>query len=245
MEEYKHTTHTDPHTHTDTRTHQQQISRLNTNRNMQTVLLVDSLINGLSRYKKTWNSFFEKSALNCGIRGDNVENLLCRAENLEITPTIRQVVIHCGTNNIEANKSNNIAFYRSTLKIKKKNSVTNIFITLLLSRHFRETRIGNKIKKINELIKAKCLSISTTLISYIEQEDDWIDERNCLLAKYYYIDQLHLEEIGNKKLSNTIIKAIKHSNLTLPMNTKKYIATTAFTREDFLPSSRHSTKTQS
>ena len=116
---------------------------------------------------------------------------------------------------------------------------------MLLSRHFRETRIGNKIKKINELIEAKCLSISTTLISYIEQEDDWIDERNCLLAKYYYIDQLHLEEIGNKKLSNTIIKAIKHSNLTLPMNTKKYIATTAFTREDFLPSSRHSTKTQS
>lgn len=87
---------------------------------MQTVLLVDSLIKGLSRYKKAWNSFFEKNTLNCCIRGDKVENLLCRAENLEITSTIRQVVIHCGTNNIEANKSNNIAFYVPPLRSKRR-----------------------------------------------------------------------------------------------------------------------------
>ena len=46
-----------------------------------------------------------------------------------------------------------------------------------------------------------------------------------------------------KKLSNTITKAIKHSNLTIPTNTKKYKATAALTGEDFPPFSRHSTKT--
>ena len=53
------------------------------------------------------------------------------------------------------------------------------------------------------------------------------------------------ETVGleNKKLSNTITKAIKHSHLTIPMNTKTYKATAVLTSEDFPPLSRHSTKT--
>ena len=89
--------------------HQQHMSALNTNRNIQTVLLRDLLIQGFSRYMKIWNSFFGKDTLNCGIRGDKVENLLWRTENLEFPPTIRHVVIHCRTNNIEANMPDDIA----------------------------------------------------------------------------------------------------------------------------------------
>ena len=105
------------------------MSALNTNRNVQAVLLGDSLIQGLSRYKKVWNSIFGKDTLNCGIRGDKVENLLWRAEKLEFPPAIRQIVIHCGTNNIEENTSNDIAngLLCSALIIKKRNSVTNIY----------------------------------------------------------------------------------------------------------------------
>ena len=66
--------------------HQQHMSTLNTNRNIQTVLLDDSLIQGLSRYKKVWNSFFGKGTLNCGIRGDNVENLLWHRKNWNFHP---------------------------------------------------------------------------------------------------------------------------------------------------------------
>ena len=50
--------------------HQQHKSALNTNRNIQTVLLGDSLIQGLSRYTKAWNSFSGKDTLNCGIWGE-------------------------------------------------------------------------------------------------------------------------------------------------------------------------------
>ena len=75
-----------------------------------------------------------KDKLNCGIRGDKVENLLWRAESLEFSPAIRQVVIHCGTNNIEANMPNDIEndLLCSTLTIKKRNSVANVYITGLL-----------------------------------------------------------------------------------------------------------------
>ena len=126
---------------------------------------------------------------------------------------------------------------------QKRNSVTNVCITGLLPRDFSETQMRNKIKEVNELIRETCLSISTRRINYIEQDHDWIDEGNCLRTKYYYKDPLNLVELGNKKLSNTITKAIKHSNLTIPMNTKKYKATAALTGEDFPPLSRDSTKT--
>ena len=118
-----------------------------------------------------------------------------------------------------------------------------MYITGFLPRDFRETYKRNKIKKVNKLIREKCSSISTPRINYIEQDHDWIDEGNCLRIKYYYRDCLHLVELGNKKLSSTIIKAIKHSNLTIPMNTSKYKATTVLTEEDFPPLSKLSTET--
>ena len=221
------------------------MSALKTSRNLQTVLLGDSLIQGLSRYAKVWNSFFGKDTLNCGMRGEKVENLLWRAENLEFPPAVRQIVILCGTNNIYANPPNDIAncLLCSALTIKKRNSVTNVYITGLLPRDFSETHMRNQMKEVNELIREKCLSISTPRINYIKQDHDWIDKGNCLRTKYYYRDHLHLVELGNKKLSNTITKAIKHSNLTVPMNTTKYKATATLTGEDFPPLSRHSTET--
>ena len=94
------------------------------------------------------------------------------------------------------------------------------------------------IKRVNKLIREKCSSISTPRINYIEQDHDWIDEGNCLRIKYYYKDCLHLVELGNNKLSSTIIKAIKHSNLTMSINNNKYKATTVLTGEDFPPLSR-------
>ena len=98
-------------------------------------------------------------------------------------------------------------------------------------------------KKVIKLIREKCSSISTPQINYIEQDRDCIDKGNCLRIKYCYSDCLHLVELGNKKLSNTIIKAIKHSNRSIPMNTSKYKATTVLTGEDFATLSRLSTKT--
>ena len=203
--------------------HLQHMSALHTDRNIKTVLLGDSLIQGLTRYTKVWNLFFGKDTLNCGIRADKIENLLRRAENLEFPPTIRQVVIHCGNSNIELNTPNDIAngLLCSALTIKRRNSTANVYVIGLLPHDFRETHIRNKIKEANELIKEKCLSISTARINYIEQDRDWIDKVNCLRTKYYYRDHLHLVERGNKKLSNTIIKAIKHCTLTTPMNTQK------------------------
>ena len=163
--------------------HQQHMSAFKTNRNIQTVLLGDSLIQGLSRYTKVWNWFFGKDTVNCGIRGDKVENLLWRGG--KFPPAIRQIVILCGTNNIDTNTPNEIAngLLCSAFTIKERNSITNVYITGLLPRDLRETHMRNQIKKVNNLIREKCLSISTPWINYIEEDHDWIDEGNCLRTK--------------------------------------------------------------
>ena len=51
-------------------THLKHCSRLN-NKSFVTILIGDSLIAGLTRYNKVWNTFFKQlNAFNCGIGGD-------------------------------------------------------------------------------------------------------------------------------------------------------------------------------
>ena len=45
--------------------------------NYSTLLIVDSIIAGLSRYSNIWKRYFKPLyAINCGIGGDRVENIL-------------------------------------------------------------------------------------------------------------------------------------------------------------------------
>ena len=88
--------------------HQDQVRELEANKSLKTILLGDSLVKGLYRYKEVWEQFFGRNTINCGIGGDKVENVLWRSENLRIPPNIKDVVIHCGTNNIDFSTPNEI-----------------------------------------------------------------------------------------------------------------------------------------
>ena len=59
-----------------------------------TLLLGDSIIAGCSRYLKVWQRYFTPlKALNFGIGGDRVENVLWRTKNLSISPSLKNVVV--------------------------------------------------------------------------------------------------------------------------------------------------------
>ena len=52
----------------------------------KSILIGDSLIAGLHRCCKIWNNFFKSiDALNCGIRGDKVQNVLWQVQNLLVS----------------------------------------------------------------------------------------------------------------------------------------------------------------
>ena len=70
--------------------------------NYSTLLIGDSTIAGLSRYFNIWKRYFKPLyAINCGIGGDSVENILWRCKNLPSCPNFQNAVIMCGTNNIQ------------------------------------------------------------------------------------------------------------------------------------------------
>ena len=69
--------------------------------NYSTLLIGDSIIVGLSRYSNIWNRYFKPfNAINCGIGGDRVQNILWQCQNLPSSPHLQNAVIMCGTNNI-------------------------------------------------------------------------------------------------------------------------------------------------
>ena len=63
------------------------------------LLLGDSIIKGLNRYKGTRYKYFPNS-FNFGISGDRAENVVWRAFNLPEVSYLKNVIIFCGTNNI-------------------------------------------------------------------------------------------------------------------------------------------------
>ena len=73
------------------------------------ILINGSLMAGLHCYCKIWNNFFKPiDALNCGIGGNRVQNLLWRVQNLPISSSLNNAVILCGTNNLQQDSPENI-----------------------------------------------------------------------------------------------------------------------------------------
>ena len=148
------------------------MSALNVSSHIRTLLLGDSLIQGLSRYTKALKSF-RGWIIKLRYTGRQSRKFIMASGKTRIS-TRYQTVIHCGTNNIEENTPNDIAngLRCSALIIKKKEQRYKYIHTGLLPRDFRETYKRNKIKKVNKLIREKCSSISTPWINYIEQDHD-------------------------------------------------------------------------
>ena len=95
------------------------------------------------------------------------------------------------------------------ITIAKTHKHLDVHIAGLIPRDFEMTFRTEKIKIINEALKHRIISLLNLNIFYIEQQNDWTDENNRLIMKYFYKDELHLEKLGNQKLNKTILEALK------------------------------------
>ena len=65
-------------------------------------LIGDSIVAGLGRYQTVWKKYFKPyKGLNCGNPGDRTQHTLWRAEDLSVPPSVKCVVVHCGTSNLD------------------------------------------------------------------------------------------------------------------------------------------------
>ena len=80
------------------------------------VLIADSIVAGLKRFPTVWRNFILRyKTVNLGIGGDRIENILWRINDIVLPKSIRSVVIHCGTNNIDTSSSDEISVGVATI----------------------------------------------------------------------------------------------------------------------------------
>ena len=104
------------------------------NSNYLTLLIGDSLIVGLSCYHNIWGRHFKPlNAINCGIDGDRIQNVLWHSNNLPSSPNFQNAVILCDTNNIQRDSSEDIVdgILQITLTLRTKYNHLNIVICCL------------------------------------------------------------------------------------------------------------------
>ena len=189
--------------------HQKHVSLL---LNSKTILVFigDSIIAGLSCYVNIWRTFFKTfDTLNYGISGDHMKHVLLRAETATLQNSLKYVVIHCGTNNIDCNQPRDIAngVISIGLTLQEKCRGLKVIVTGLLPRDSEWSQRRKKIKLINYYLKKLCRDRFDDFY-FMKQDDDWTDEDGKLDEKLYYTDQLHLVEAGNRKFACSILKIL-------------------------------------
>ena len=127
--------------------------------NINSIIIGDSIMAGLTGYTNIWNNLCGNRFINLGIRGDRLENVLWRARDILPLLSLKNVVIVCGTNDINKDIPYDIA--QGLIAIgsvfKNQSSNPNIFICEILSRDesFSVNRLI--INEVNDILKSKCL----------------------------------------------------------------------------------------
>ena len=127
--------------------------------NPETLLLGDSIIAGLARYQNLWKKYFVSlNAINLGIRGDRVENVLWRAISLPLPSSVRNIVVQCGTNNISTDSLCVIAdsIVDVGTFLPRKSNMVNIIICGLILRDECWLVKRLLINKVNDILKYEC-----------------------------------------------------------------------------------------
>ncbi len=173
-----------------------------------TLVIGDSIVSGLLRYKDVWTKFFA-DAINLGIGGDMTQHVLWRIRNTRMSQNINFVVVHCGTNNVDSHRPDDIANALVLIgeKIQIYNPDIKVIISGILPRGSNLIR-SEKITKINSILKKKCDSIKKNIF-YLEHDSDWTNDDGSLRDDLFYADNLHLVRPGNVKLSREIDRTIK------------------------------------
>jgi len=185
------------------------------------LLIGDSLISGLSRYESVWKTyFFKRNTLNCGFRGDRCLNVLWRAKFMVLPQSVKHIIIHCGTNDLNNSTPVNIANILIEIGVTLKQRLPNSFIIItgLLPRDLNFSSKRSSIERVNFILKDECVKNG---FSFVIPDNEWVTN-GVLNQRLYYDDWLHLSEKGNMKFSESMISAINASTSKTKSETKLY-----------------------
>ena len=166
--------------------HQKHVN-LSLNSKTILVLIGDSIVAGLSRYANIWRTIFKTfHTLNYGIGGDCTQHVLWRAENATLPNSLKYVVIHCGTNNIDRDQPRDIAngVISIGLKLQEKCRELKVIVMDLLPRDSEWSQRRKKINLINYYLEKLCCDRFDDFY-FMKQDDNWTDEDGKLDKKNF------------------------------------------------------------
>ena len=185
----------------------------------------DSIVAGLSRYPNVWNDYFAQiNALNLGIGGDRVENVLWQAIDLPLPLSVKNVVILCRTN-ISIHTPRDIADCIISIGsiLQNKSSGINVSICGLIPCDDGWSVNRILINEVNEILKHQC---NINGFAFIFQDHGWTFANGSLDCSLFCEDILHRIEKGNVKLAKSITLSItsryNHINLSSTNNNTSY-----------------------
>ena len=166
------------------------------------VVIGDSMPAGLRSYPTVWKNFFLRyKTINLGIGGEQVENVLWYINDIVLPKSIRSVVIHYGTNNIDTSSSDEISLGVATIarSIPYRHPNIEAIVSGLLPRNIHWPAQRVEVEKTNAYLRDYCKK--SNKVTFMRQDPDWTLPGNSLNMKLYYKDHLHLIENGNIKFS--------------------------------------------
>ena len=173
--------------------------------NINSIMIQDSTVAGLTRYTNIWNNLFGNRFINLGISGDRVENVLWHARDIPFLPSLKNVGVLCGTNNI--NKDSPYDITQGLIVIgsvfKNRSSNPSLFICGIVPRNESFSINRLIINEVNNLLKSKCLVKS---FHFVNQNNGWRLKNSALDFSLFYSDGLYLVEKCNLKLGKSILK---------------------------------------
>ena len=175
-----------------------------------------SIINGLQRYPDVWDNFFAPLvAINFGIGGDKVQNILWRIEDMEFPP-VEYLFLHCGTNNMRSSSPKDIADGILSIGVmaKKQQAELKVVIGGLLHCDQDELPTRSIVAEANKILRRKVHNLDD--FYFMEEDDDWLNGDGSLNMELYYEDCIHLNHNGNEKFANTIIRKLKDIESSSP-----------------------------
>ena len=155
--------------------HRRQVEKI-INNQAEAIILGDSLVAGLSRYPDIWDLFKPHNVINCGIKGDRIENVLWRVDHLYLPDSVKCAIISCGTNNMDDDTPLDISssLVSLAMELRIQNPQLHVCITGILPRDQFVSPRREKIRKTNVLLEASCLKNPN--LTYIEVSDSWTND---------------------------------------------------------------------
>ena len=118
--------------------------------------------------------------------------------------------MHCGTNNIDHNTPNNISngLTRVVHAILERKPNADVIVTGILPRDKHISCRHELIKNVNQNLKFWSERNTDKNVHLLLPYPDWGMPNGNLNETLYYKDYLHLSEMGNHKLAETLYDAI-------------------------------------